>query len=458
MRNGGVSFWYASTALPKRRPPLPGDVSADVCIVGGGFTGLWTAYYLKRSRPEVSVVVLEREFAGFGASGRNGGWLSNVFAASRPAMERSDGREAVLSLQREMRATIDEVISVCAAESIDADIVKHGLLRVARNPAQVARMQAELAEDRSWELGPDDITELGAEGLASRVRIGGAVRGLWDRHAARVQPAKLVQGLAAAVERLGVPIYEGTAVRSVVAGAALTDHGTVRARHLLTCLEGFTAGLRGQRRTWLPLNSAMVVTAPLPDEVWASIGWDGAELIGDSANAYIYAQRTADGRIALGGRGVPYRFGSRTDRDGVTQERTIAQLVAMLHELFPAVSSVPIDHAWCGVLGVPRDWSPMVRLDPVTGLGTAGGYVGHGVATANLAGRTLRDLILGDETALTALPWVGRDARRWEPEPLRWIGARLVYTLYRYADRREAATRSPRTHPAARFASALAGR
>jgi glycine/D-amino acid oxidase-like deaminating enzyme len=267
-----------------------------------------------------------------------------------------------------------------------------------------------------------------------------------------------VQGIAAAVERLGVPIFEGTTVRSVVPGAALTDRGTVRARHVITCLEGFTAGLRGQRRTWLPLNSALVVTAPLPRDVWAEIGWDDSELIGDAAHAYIYAQRTADGRIALGGRGVPYRFGSATDRGGVTQEATIRQLTTMLHELFPAVRAVPVEHAWCGVLGVPRDWSPMVRVDPSTGLGIAGGYVGHGVATTNLAGRTLRDLILGHDTSLTALPWVGRTARRWEPEPLRWLGARLVYTLYRYADRREAATRSPRTHPAARFASALAGR
>lgn len=458
MHNGGVSYWYASTALPERRPGLPGDLNADVCIVGGGFTGLWTAYYLKRAQPALDVVVLEREFAGFGASGRNGGWLSSQFTAPRTAVAQTHGRDAVVAVQREMEATVDEVISVCATESIDADIVKHGLLRVARNPAQVARLKAELEEDRSWGRGPDDVAELDADALAGRVRIAGGAAASWDRHAARVQPAKLVQGLAAAVERLGVAIYEGTTVRSVVPGAALTDRGTVRAERVITCLEGFTAGLRGQRRTWLPINSAMVVTAPLPESAWASIGWDGSELMGDSANAYVYAQRTADGRIALGGRGVPYRFGSRTDTDGVTQQRTISQLVSMIHSLFPAASSVPIEHAWCGVLGVPRDWSPMVRFDPATGLGTAGGYVGHGVATTNLAGRTLRDLILGDETALTALPWVGRDARRWEPEPLRWLGARLVYTLYRYADRREAATGRSSTHPAARFASALAGR
>ena len=434
-RNGDVSFWYASTAIPPRRPPLPGDRQADVCIVGAGFTGLWTAYYLKRARPELEVVLLEREFAGFGASGRNGGWLSDRFAAPREAMARTHGREAVLALQRAMQATVDEVIGVCGQEGIDADIVKNGLVFVARGPAQTARLRAHAADDRDWEL---DVTELDRPALERRLRVANASAGAWTPHCARVQPAKLVQGLATAVERLGVPIYEGTSVREVSPGAVRSDRGTVRAATVLTCLEGFTASLRGERRTLMPLNSAMVVTDPLPDAVWQAIGWEGAELLGDSAHAYIYAQRTADGRIALGGRGVPYRYGSRTDRHGQTQPRTIQQLVGLLHELFPDVRSVPIAHAWCGVLGVPRDWYPTVRLDRASGLGTAGGYVGHGVATSNLAGRTLRDLVLGEATELTALPWVGRRARHWEPEPLRWLGSRLVYGLYRAADRREA--------------------
>jgi glycine/D-amino acid oxidase-like deaminating enzyme len=457
-RNGGVSFWYAGTGLPRRRPALAGDERADVCIVGGGFTGLWTAYYLKRRRPELRILVLEREFAGFGASGRNGGWLSSRFAAPRAAMARSHGRDAVLAMERAMVATVDEVIAVCDAEGIDADIVKAGMLHVARNPAQVARLRAELAEDRAWGLGGDDVAELDEVALAERLRIAGASAAIWNRHAARVQPAKLVRGLAAAVERLGVAICEGTAVTEIVPGRARSDRGTVSAPHVLCCLEGFTAGLRGKRRSWLPLNSAMVVTAPLPERAWAEIGWEGAELLGDCAHAYTYAQRTADGRIALGGRGVPYRFGSRTDRCGATQRRTISQLVHALHERFPAAAASGIDQAWCGVLGVPRDWSPAVRLDRATGLGIAGGYVGNGVATANLAGRTLADLVLGEDTALSALPWVGHAARPWEPEPLRWLGARLVYGLYRAADRREAVRRSARTDPLARLAGTLAGR
>ncbi len=428
-----------------------------MCIVGGGFTGLWTAYELKRAEPSLEVVVLEREFAGFGASGRNGGWLSSGFAASREEMAASHGRDAVLALQRAMRDTVDEVIAVCEREQIDADIVKHGVLRVARNPAQHERLKEVVAGERAWDHGPEHLTELDAPALAQRLRVDGALSATWSPHCARVQPAKLVQGLAAAVQRAGVTIHEGTAVSQIGPGCAVSDRGTVKARHVLQCLEGFTASLRGQKRTWLPLNSAMVVTEPLSPAVWEAIGWDGAELLGDQAHAYVYAQRTADGRIALGGRGVPYRYGSRTDHNGETQQRTIDQLVAILHRLFPATVTAAIDHAWCGVLGVPRDWSPAVTLDRQTGVGSAGGYVGHGVATANLAGRTLRDLVLGYDTELTRLPWVGRRARPWEPEPLRWIGAHLVYALYRAADRRED-TGGPQTSRVARIADRLSGR
>ena len=456
--NGEISFWYAETSRPRRRAPLPGERSAEVCVVGGGFTGLWTAYYLKRAVPEMDIVVVEREFAGFGASGRNGGWLSSDFATPRAAMASPDGRDGVLALQRAMRATVDEVISICEREHVDADIVKHGMIRVARNPAQLARQRRDVVASRNWGMGPEDLLVLDEASLAERIRIAGGLGATWTPYAARVQPAKLVQGLAAAVERLGVPIYEGTAVRDITPGTAQTDRGAVHARFVLSCLEGFTPDVRGQHRTFLPLNSAMIVTEPLSSSTWETIGWEGAELLGDMAHAYMYSQRTRDGRIALGGRGVPYRFGSRTDHDGETQERTISQLIGVLHSMFPAVAGTPIEHAWCGVLGVPRDWSPMVRLDPTTGLGIAGGYVGSGVSTTNLAARTLRDLVLGRDTELTRLPWVGHTTRRWEPEPLRWLGAQLVYGLYRAADRREAASGTPHTDSLARLASIVAGR
>jgi glycine/D-amino acid oxidase-like deaminating enzyme len=453
-RNGDVSFWQASLPAVARRPPLDGDRDADVCIVGGGFTGLWTAYHLKRARPELEVVVLEREYAGFGASGRNGGSLMPAFGAH--------GSRVDPAIERALRDSVADVERVCAEEGIDCDWHAGGVLRVARGPAQAARLHEAIAAERA--AGIDDLHELDAAALAERIHIAGASAGTWTPHGVRLQPAKLVRGLAAAAERRGARIYESSAVRELrPAGAdgraaAVGERGTVRAPIVLCCLEGFTHGLRDQRRVLLPLNSAMVVTAPLPQATWAQIGWEGQELLGDSAHAYCYAQRTADGRIALGGRGVPYRYGSRTDRDGRTQRRTIAGLVRMLHALFPATAGAPIDHAWCGVLGVARDWQPAARLDRASGIGFAGGYVGVGIGASNLAGRTLCDLALGEDTELTRLAWVGHRARRWEPEPLRWIGANLVYALYRAADRREAASGTARTSRLAHAADRLAGR
>lgn len=206
------------------------------------------------------------------------------------------------------------------------------------------------------------------------------------------------------------------------------------------------------------MNSSMIVTAPLPPSVWAQLHWTDAPLLGDMAHAYMYAQRTADDRIAIGGRGVPYRFGSRTDHDGRTQPATIDALRELLFTFFPILTGTEITHAWSGVLGVPRDWCATVTLDAGTGLGWAGGYVGSGVATANLAARTLRDLVLGESTPLTTLPWVHHRVRRWEPEPLRWLGVHALYAAYREADRHESKTHTPTTTPLARLANHISGR
>lgn len=455
--NGGVSFWYSEIGLPQPRPALPGDREADVCIVGAGFTGLWTAYYLKRAQPDLRIVIVEREFAGFGASGRNGGWLSAELAGSRDAYASTHGHQGVVDLMRAMREAVDEVIAVAKDEGIDADIVKDGLLHVARNAPQLQRLKDGVRYERDWGAGPDDFVELSRSEIDDRVRVAGSLGGMFSPHCARVQPAKLVQGLAAAVAGLGVTIYEQTTVTRIEPGRAVTDRGTVRAPVVLRCLEGFTGSIEGQKRSWLPMNSSMIVTAPLPADVHDRIGWRGAELLGDYAHGYMYAQRTADDRIALGGRGIPYRFGSKLDDRGATQQWTIDALTALTRDMFPATSAVPIEHAWCGVLGVPRDWTATVDFDTASGMGTAGGYVGSGLTTTNLAGRTLADLVLRRQTELTRLPWVGRRVRRWEPEPLRWLGVQSMYALYRTADRREA-NGLGHTSRIARVANAITGR
>ena len=172
----------------------------------------------------------------------------------------------------------------------------------------------------------------------------------------------------------------------------------------------------------------MIVTEPLTPAAWERIGWDGGEVLANEAHVYVYLQRTADGRIAWRSR-RPYRYGSRTDGRGDTAVATVASLHAKLLAMFPSAAEAAIDHAWSGVLGAPRDWCVSVDADPGTGLAWAGGYVGEGIAAANLAGRTLRDLILGTPSPLTSLPWVGRRPPSWPPEPLRWSAIHGTYSL-----------------------------
>ncbi|MDT0463558.1 NAD(P)/FAD-dependent oxidoreductase [Streptomyces gibsoniae] len=458
--NGGISFWYADDGLPAPREPLAGDATADVVIVGGGYTGLWTAYYLKKAAPFLRITVLEQRFCGYGASGRNGGWLYNGIAG-RDRYARLHGHEAAVRLQKAMNETVAEVVRAAEEEGIDADVRVGGVLEVAYTPAQLARLKA--FHEHELSFGEKDRELYGARGTAERIRVAHAVGSSWTPHGARLQPVKLVKGLAAAVEALGVTIHEGTPVTEIRPKHAVTPYGTVRAPYVLRCTEGFTASLKGQRRTWLPMNSSMIATEPLTDAQWAEIGWEGCEALGDMAHAYMYAQRTADGRIALGGRGVPYRFGSRTDNDGRTQAATVEALHDILARFFPSLAGVRVAHAWSGVLGVPRDWCATVTLDRATGLGWAGGYVGSGVATANLAARTLRDLVQQDSgqaggSDLTELPWVNHRVRKWEPEPLRWLGVHGMYTTYRAADRRELTAPAAESSKLAQFADRVAGR
>lgn len=458
---GDVSFWYADIGLPPRRAALHGDTSADVAIIGAGYTGLWAAYYLKKAQPTLDILIIEKDFAGFGASGRNGGWLMGSFAWNHDRYAAQSSRAAVLDMVAALETTVEEVIRVCGVEAIDADIIRTDQLSIATHKAHLITLDSQLADHRNWGAG-HRVSVLNAEQTQARVNVPGARGGLVMSGMARVQPAKLVQGLARTVERLGVRIVEGTAVTEYQPGRVTTARGIVKAPIILRATEGFTAGIKGHKRDWLPLNSAQIATPPLPPEVWAQIGWQGHELFHDLYNSYCYCQRTREGRITVGARGVPYLYGSAMDRNGEPDAKTIHRLTAILHRYFPAAIPYGVDHAWCGVIGVPRDWCATVGLDRATGLGWAGGYVGVGVSTSNLAGQTLADLAqahlgLGGDTALTHLPWVNRKVRRWEPEPLRWLGVHAMDRLYGAADFRETVHNTPPSR-LARFGNWLTGR
>ena len=404
------------------RPPLPGDIEADVVIVGAGYTGLWTAYYLQALNRRLRIAVVEREIAGFGASGRNGGWCSALFPPTSSGIARRHGRDAAVAVRRAMHESLVEVGRVARAEGIEAHYARGGTVSLARNDAQLTRART-LVDDERRLTGNVERLELlskqEAEAVAHATRVLGAT---YTPHCAVVHPLRLVRGLASCVEARGVSIFEGTTALALNPGAVITDRGTVRAEVVVRATEGYTASLRGQRRRLVPLYSLMIATEPLPVEVWAQIGLARRETFADLRHMRIYGQRTADDRLAFGGRGAPYHFGSRTRPDFDTNGRVHSALRNVLVDLFPVVRNHRITHEWGGALGVPRDWHASVGLDRRRGLAWAGGYVGDGVATSNLAGRTLAQLISGETSELTRLPWVGHRSRGWEPEPLRWLG------------------------------------
>jgi glycine/D-amino acid oxidase-like deaminating enzyme len=444
----GVSLWMEQVGGLVPRPALGGDVDVDVAVVGAGYTGLWTAYYLALAEPSLRIAVVEREIAGFGASGRNGGWCSALFAASREKVAKAagggeSGRTAALDLQAAMVGTVDEVGRVVAAERIDCGYAKGGTLTLATSPAHEERIRAEVAADHDWGLA--DTRWLSPAEVKERIDASGVLGAAFTPHCARVQPAALVRGLARAVEARGVRVYERTAATALRPGVVETDRGEVRAPVVVRATEAYTPELAGLRRAVLPIYSLIVATAPLPPDAWAEVGWDGRETLTDGRHLLIYAQRTADGRVAFGGRGAPYHLRSATDPAYDRDERVFAELERTMRALLPGIGDVPVTHRWGGPLGAHRDWFPSVGIDRGTGLAWGGGYVGDGVGTANLAGRTLADLILRRDTALTRLRWVGHRSRRWEPEPLRWAGATAVRRLATSADAAETRTGTPST-------------
>ena len=455
-RYRSLSFWHDTVpGTLAAADPLPGDTEADVAIVGAGFTGLWTAYYLAKRDPGLRIVVCEREIAGFGASGRNGGWCSALFPASLAKLARMASRDAAIAMQRAMHDTVDEVGRAAAAEGIDCHWAKGGTVMLARSPVQLERARAEVEEAREFGFEDADLRLLSAPEARSMAAATAVLGGTYTPHCAAIHPARLARGLASAVRRAGVSIFERTPVLEIQPGQVITPFGTVRARHVVRATEGYTPGLAGLRREIVPVFSLMIATEPLPAAVWDQIGLASRPTFGDLRHLIIYGQRTADGRFAFGGRGAPYHLGSSVRPSYDQVPAVFAALRRTLAELFPVLGNVPVTHHWGGPIGISRDWCASVGLDPQTRLGWAGAYVGDGVSTTNLAGRTLADLITGTDSAITRLPWVGHRSPQWEPEPLRWLGLNAGLQVMSLADRQEA--RSGRPSRAAEFMGRFLG-
>jgi glycine/D-amino acid oxidase-like deaminating enzyme len=459
VRNGSLSFWMSRDGLgvPVTDPlNRDADTDVDVAVLGAGLSGLWTAWALRQNDPQLSVAVFEAEELGFGASGRNCGWLSAKPVGIRSVLSRVAGRDGVLAVEQHLRFAMHDVVRILGASNIDA---RHGgSTQVARSANEQRRIESYLVASRQWGVTDMHLQLLTAGEARRRIDVAGVTGALHTPDNYCVDPVKMLFTLARAVQDAGVPIYTDSRVTSIEPGRLVVRGHRVRVRRrIVVATEGYSSAQPGRRRNTLPLNSSMLVTEPLTEDQWSKIGWDHADGLSGSAHTYFYGQRTPDGRIAIGGRGKPYRFGSGFDRDGVVDAHTIDALSGVLQDLFPQVALTP-SHAWCGVLGVARDWSPFIDTDTAGAITRIGGYAGQGLTAAHLAGRISADLISGRDSALTRLPWVRPTPRRWEPEPLRWIGANGLYRAYALADALEARSRSGRTSRLALMADKIAGR
>lgn len=411
------------------RKALEGDLAVDVAILGGGFSGLWTAYYLLQQEPSLEIAILEKEVCGYGASGRNGGWVSPRFPLNPGVLSERFGTEAAKAQILAMHDTVHEVGRVIEVEGIDARYTPVDLLSIARGPAQLATLKASHAAYEAIGLGHHNHL-IGAEALAERVRVKGGVAAILTPGAAMIHPARLARGLADRVEALGARIFEQTPVTRVEQGsqaALVTARGRVSARKAVVMAgEAYLPKLAGYGREVLPMSSMIVATEPLSEDQWKAIGWSGREGLSSQVASVDYLCRTSDGRIMYGARGAPYLLGSRAPDNAADLAPEFDKMKQVLRDWFPSLADVNFSHQWSGYLGVSRDWTPSIYFDRQTKVAGLYGYTGRGVPNTNMAGRLVAGLITGHRTGLEELPANGLRSPRWEPEPLRWIGARYA--------------------------------
>ena len=432
------SFWLETCGEDlTARPPLTRSVDVDVAILGGGYTGLWTAYYLLCSNPDLKVAIVEKEIVGFGASGRNGGWCSSKFPVTPTLLEQRYGVDKARALMLAMNGAVDEVSRFCHAEGVHAHFHKGGILTLARGEHHLPILRSSFEAYNRLGLG-EQYRLLSAEQAQERVRVTNVWGALFASENASVHPGRLVRGLAHAIERRGGSIYEKTEVTHFVGGPSpklTTATGEIKAKRAIVLAgESYLTRLPELHRVLLPVYSLISLTEPLSGQQWAAIGWKNRESIASCNYTVDYLTRTVDGRILFGSRGAPYRFGSAITDDQELHAKTHAHIEDLVVEWFPMLRGIRFTHHWGGSVGMPRDWMPMVAFDESTKIATARGYTGQGVSTTNLNGRILAELISEKRTGLSQLPIAGRRSPLWEVEPFRWIAVRYLQDAFRRID------------------------
>lgn len=424
------SYWLREAladegdSAPLAAPKEP--ATHDVVIVGGGYTGLWTAYFLTEADPAIRVAIVEQDICGGGPSGRNGGFLHGWWD-QLPLLVELYGPDAALEVARAADASVEGTRAFCERHAVDAWFRHSGYLRVSASAAQERDGDSAVATCRRLGVGTQ-LLELSAADVQARCASPAFRGGVLMPNAATIQPARLARGLRRVLLERGVTIHEGSRATGFrVDGSVAVDVGDVRllADQAVLAVNAWAAAWPQHRSALVAWGSYMVLTEPAPD-ILEGMGWTGGEAIADSRFTVHYFRTTPDGRVAfgagVGAAGYGGRIGSAFERDA----RAVQRAMAGLHRLLPGLADVPVTDAWGGPIDVSSDRLPIIGSTHGGRVHHAYGYSGNGVGPAHLAGRILAARIGGGDGEATRLPIADRRARRFPPEPIRYVGARIV--------------------------------
>jgi len=424
------SLWQGKQNITYRKSISKND-SFDVVIIGAGFSGLWSAFHLKQFQPNLKIAIFEKEYVGFGASGRNGGWASAEYPTSSNRLIKENGLESYKNLRTAITKSIDEISEIAKSNNWQIDYAKGGALVFARGNAQLSRISKEI-DDEHQLLNKSQTTEL--------INIPSALGSVFTPHCAALNPFKLVRALADHLEKLGVMIYEQSSVSQIRDKQVEVNDFDVNCTFSIRATEAFTP------RKWMgnrqiPIYSLMVATEPLSNEVVKEIRNAQRATFQEASHLITYAQITSDNRLALGGRGVRYKLFSRLSERSEIDNRMHSALERRARSWFPQIANTKFEYRWGGAVALTRRWQAYLNFDQATGRAEIGGYVGDGVTLSYLVAKTLAEKMSNIKTA--NLPFIDQGIGRWEPEPIRYLAVNAGFKATVLADYEEKITKRP---------------
>lgn len=430
----GGNFWQQSKEPRTVHPPVAGDLSVNVAIIGGGYTGLATAYHLKTAEPSLDVAVLDAETAGFGASGRNAGFVMTLFGASSGLMKSLHGKDKLLAAHRYMESAIDALEAMVKEHKIDCDFERSGFLKVATSPTYEKRIKDEIELFQS--IGAEGFEWLDAAQVADRVRSPTFLGACSEPHCGLLNPVKWADALRRLAVARGAKLYEGTRVETVAREGGkfrlATPGGTVTAEKIVFATNGYTHLIPGLASKQLPAFAYIIVTEPLSEAELASIGWAGREGIEDGRNFMHFYRLTPDNRLLVGGGPGLVPYGGSMDHDA--NPKAWEHLERFITATFPGLAGIRVTHRWGGAFSVTADSTPQIGTLHGGGAVYSIGCTGHGVAMTHMNGRILRDLVLDRKTELAELWFVNRRSFPIPPEPIRSLAVKAVIAGMQFDD------------------------